>query len=134
MAKELVIRTRKFLRNKLLDRKQFVVDVFSPDLSNASKKEIAEAVARKFKTATENVVLFGFKSKFGGGRATGFGLIYDSKDALTKFEPKARLQRAGLVEKKVGKGRRLKKENKNKTKKLRGKAKLNALKADKKKK
>lgn len=134
MAKELVIRTRKFLRNKLLDRRQFMIDVYSPDLSNASKKEIAELVAKKFKTAVENVVLFGFKSKFGGGRATGFGLIYDSKDSLTKFEPRARLQRAGLVDKKAGKGRRLKKEHKNKTKKLRGKAKLAALKSDKKKK
>ena len=134
MAKELIIRARKFMKNKLLDRRQFLLDIYSPDFSTASKKEITEVVAKKFKVAPENVVIFGLKYKFGGGRATGFGLIYENKDSLIKFEPRHRKIRTGLDTKKEGKSRRLKKENKNKTKKLRGKAKITALKADKKKK
>ena len=31
--------------------------------------------------------------QFGGGKSTGFGLIYDSLDAAKKFEPKYRLIR-----------------------------------------
>lgn len=34
----------------------------------------------------------------GGGRSTGFGLVYDSQDAAKKFEPKYRLVRAGLAD------------------------------------
>ena len=134
MAKEIVIRARKFMKNKLLERRQFVLDVYSPDFSSVSKKEVTEVVAKKFKVAAENVVIFGLKYKFGGGRATGFGLIYENKDSLVKFEPKHRLIKSKLIVKKESKGRRLKKENKNKTKKLRGKAKITALKSDKKKK
>lgn len=36
----------------------------------------------------------------GGGRSTGFGLIYDNEAAAKKFEPRYRLIRAGLAEKK----------------------------------
>ncbi len=134
MTKEIVIRARKFMKNKLLDRRQFLIDVFTPDFSTVSKKDVADTVAKKFKVAAENVVIFGLKYKFGGGRATGFGLIYENKDSLIKFEPKHRLIRSKLIGKKESKGRRLKKEHKNKTKKLRGKAKMSALKTDKKKK
>ena len=38
-------------------------------------------------------LLFGFKVAFGGGRSTGFGMIYDSLVAAKKFEPKYRLTR-----------------------------------------
>ena len=31
--------------------------------------------------------------QFGGGKSTGFGLVYDSLDAAKKFEPKYRLIR-----------------------------------------
>ena len=32
-------------------------------------------------------------AQFGGGKSTGFGLIYDTVDAAKKFEPKYRLIR-----------------------------------------
>ena len=134
MAKDLVIRARKFMKNKLMDRKQFIVDIFSPDFTNVTKKEVGESIAKKFKTSAENVVIYGMKYKFGGGRVTGFGLIYDNKDSLMKFEPKHRLLRSKLIEKPKVKARRMKKEHKNKAKKLRGKAKANVGKAATKKK
>lgn len=36
--------------------------------------------------------------QFGGGKSTGFGLIYESVDAAKKFEPKYRLVRVRVVE------------------------------------
>lgn len=42
------------------------------------------------------VTLFGFRTHFGGGKSTGFCLIYDSIEDMKKFEPKFRLARAGL--------------------------------------
>ena len=68
------------------------------------------------------VSLFGFRTQFGGGKSTGFGLIYDNIDAMKKFEPKHRVIRAGLKEK-VTQSRKQIKEKKNRVKKLRGSAK-----------
>jgi len=36
------------------------------------------------------VVLFGFRTKYGGMRSTGYCLIYDSFDLLKKYEPRHR--------------------------------------------
>lgn len=41
--------------------------------------------------------MFGFKTCFGGGKSTGFGLIYDSLDQAKKFEPKYRLARVSIT-------------------------------------
>lgn len=65
------------------------------------------------------IVLFGFKLAFGGGRSTGFGMIYDNTTVMKKFEPVHRLLKAGLSKKKGG-ARKQKKELKNRLKKLRG--------------
>lgn len=40
--KTVTIRTRKFLTNRLLQRKQFVLDVLHPGRPNVSKKELKE--------------------------------------------------------------------------------------------
>ena len=45
--------------------------------------------------------MFGFSTTFGGGRSTGFGLIYDSVDDMKKFEPRFRLMRTGDATKKT---------------------------------
>ena len=93
------MRIRKYIVNKLLDRKQFVVDLSHPGKAAPSRAEIKDLVAAKCKADKECVVIFGLHTKFGGGRTTGFGLIYDSKDAMIKVEPKHRLIKAGLAEK-----------------------------------
>lgn len=54
-----------------------------------------------FKADPEHIFCFGFKVAFGGGRSQGFGLIYDSMDAARKFEPRYRLIRHGLAEKRA---------------------------------
>jgi len=44
------------------------------------------------------IILFGFHIQFGGGKSTGFGLIYDSIDSAKKCEPHYRLNRFGIAE------------------------------------
>jgi len=135
------IRTRKFLTNRLLQRKQMVVDVLHPTRANVSKDELRDKLAAMYKAPKDQVIVFGFRTQFGGGKSTGFALIYDSKEAL-KFEPRHRLikvrpppplssferaissrvkltrnllprsQQFGLAEKKERTGRKLRKERK----------------------
>ncbi|CAI9722765.1 ribosomal S24-like [Octopus vulgaris] len=116
------IRTRKFLTNRLLCRKQMVVDVIHPGRATVPKTEIREKLASKYKTTPDLIFCFGFRTQFGGGRSTGFAMIYDTLDFAKKFEPKHRLARHGLYEK--GKiSRKQRKERKNRQKKVRGVAK-----------
>jgi len=117
------IRTKKFITNRLLQRKQFVCEVIHPGLSGVSKADLKEKLAKMYKVADPNcVLLYGFKVAFGGGRSTGFGMIYDSLVAAKKYEPKYRLTRFGLgTAKNVP--RKQRKEKKNRMKKVRGKAK-----------
>lgn len=39
------------------------------------------------------VFVFGMRTQFGGGKSSGFGLIYDNVEVAKKFEPKYRLVR-----------------------------------------
>ncbi|TFK57291.1 hypothetical protein OE88DRAFT_1650930 [Heliocybe sulcata] len=126
------LRTRKFITNRLLARRQFVVDVLHPSRANVSKAELQEKLAKAYKTEKDRVVCFGFRTHFGGGRSTGFALIYDDEASQRKFEPKYRLIRSGM-EKKVDKaGRKLRKERKNRAKKVRGTQKAKAAEPPKK--
>jgi small subunit ribosomal protein S24e len=126
------IRTRKFFKNPLLQRRQMIVDVIHPDRANVSKTELREKVAKTLKVNdAQTVVLFGFKTRFGGGKSTGFALVYDTLDVARKMEPKYRLGRMGLT-KVTKQPRKQMKERKNKAKKFRGKEKAKALTATKK--
>lgn len=57
------------------------------------KTEVREKLARMYKTTPDTIFCYGFKTNFGGGRTSGFALIYDSLDYAKKFEPKHRLAR-----------------------------------------
>ena len=75
----ITIRTRKFITDRLLARRQMVVDVLHPARANVSKAELNEKLAQIYKSDKERVVTFGFRTHFGGGRSTGFALIYDDE-------------------------------------------------------
>merc|ERR1712072_1616376 len=107
--------------NRLLSRKQMVVDVLHPNRANVSRAKIAEELTKIYKgTDTNSIILFGFKTVFGGGRSSGFALIYDDKKALLQYEMKYRQVRHGFeVEKKKKLGRRASKEFKHKVEKVR---------------
>jgi small subunit ribosomal protein S24e len=89
----ITLRTRKFITNRLLARRQFVLDVLHPSRPNVSKSELSEKLASLYKADKSRVVTFGFRTQFGGGRSTGFALIYDDEASQKKFEPKYRLVR-----------------------------------------
>ncbi|CAB3384881.1 Hypothetical predicted protein [Cloeon dipterum] len=113
------IRTRKFMSNRLLNRKQMVVDVIHPGQASIAKTVIREKLAKMYKAPADTIFVFGFKTAFGGGKTTGFGLIYDTLDFAKKFEPKYRLARHGLYERPKT-TRKQRKERKNRMKKVRG--------------
>ncbi|XP_053677486.1 40S ribosomal protein S24 [Anopheles nili] len=113
------IRTRRYMSNRLLCRKQMICDVLHPGLASVPKKEIRDKLAVMYKTTADVVFVFGFRTNFGGGKSTGFALIYDTLDHAKKFEPKHRLGRHGLYEKKKM-TRKQRKERKNRMKKVRG--------------
>ncbi|KAL7568756.1 hypothetical protein ACA910_021748 [Epithemia clementina (nom. ined.)] len=114
-----IVKTRKFMKNPLLARRQMIVDIIHPGRPNVPKKELQDVVGGMYKVDAKLVVLFGFRTKFGGGKSTGFCLIYDNEDSMRKFEPRYRLIRKGVIEKKE-QSRKAMKEAKNKGKKVRG--------------
>merc|ERR1712100_278922 len=91
--------------------------------------EIKDKLAAMFKTKgaaePENIAVFGLHTKFGGGRSTGFALIYDSAEDRKKYDQKMLLRRDGMFDKKKV-TRKMKKEMKGRTKKVRGTAKAKA--------
>ncbi|XP_023182772.1 40S ribosomal protein S24 isoform X2 [Xiphophorus maculatus] len=119
MNDTVTVRTRKFMTNRLLQRKQMVVDVLHPGKATVPKTEIREKLAKMYKTTPDVVFVFGFRTQFGGGKTTGFAMVYDSLDYAKKNEPKHRLARHGLYEKKKT-SRKQRKERKNRMKKVRG--------------
>ncbi|KAI8022214.1 40S ribosomal protein S24-2 [Camellia lanceoleosa] len=126
-SKAVTIRTRKFMTNQLLSRKQFFIDVLHPGRPNVSKAELKEKLFRMYEVKDPNaIIVFKFRTHFGGGKSTGFGLIYDSVENAKKYEPKYRLIRNGL-DTKVEKSRKQLKERKNRTKKIRGVKKVRTL-------
>ncbi|URE34499.1 40S ribosomal protein S24 [Musa troglodytarum] len=143
-SKAVTIRTRKFMTNRLLSRRQFVIDVLHPGRANVSKlslfvlwsaavqAELKEKLAKLYEVRDpDTIFVFKFRTHFGGGKSTGFGLIYDTVENAKKYEPKYRLIRVysplvikgnhgnGLATK-VEKSRKQMKERKNRAKKVRG--------------
>ncbi|KAI9346190.1 ribosomal protein L23/L15e core domain-containing protein [Obelidium mucronatum] len=115
------LRTRKFITNRLLSRKQMIVDVIHPGRANVSHKELGERLAKLYKSTEDCVFTFGFRTAFGGGKSTGFALI----------EPKYRLIRHGIGAKGIISSKQ-RKERKNRAKKFRGTKKAKAATAGKK--
>lgn len=114
------------MKNPLLCRRQAIVDVIHPGLANVSKKDVEEKIAKMYKADKDAVFSFGFRTAFGGGKSTGFVLIYDSVDHAKKFEPKHRLVRKGTMAAVSKSNRKNRKEKKTREKKLRGTAKSKA--------
>merc|ERR1711990_1315379 len=53
-----------------------------------------------YKTTADVIFAFGFHTLFGGNKTIGFALIYGNMDSAKKYEPKYRLARRGVIEKK----------------------------------
>ena len=83
------------LANALANRR----DVLHPGRANVSKDELRGKLAEMYKAGKDQVSVFGFRTHYGGGKSTGFALLYDSAEALKKFEPHYRLVRIGQATK-----------------------------------
>jgi len=126
------IRTRKYMTNRLLCRRQMVIDVTHPGKPTVPKADIREKLAKMYTCTADRVFVFGFKTNFGGGKSSGFALIYDTMDFAKKFEPKYRLHRQGVIDRGTKISRKQAKERKNRMKKVRGIAKAKVGQASKK--
>ena len=94
------LRVRKLVVNRLLQRKQFVIQVTHEGRPSISRPELKELLAKMFKVADpQTIFTFGFKTAFGGGRSVGFGIIYDNLEAAKRLEPRFRLVRNDLAPK-----------------------------------
>ena len=69
------------------------MDVLHPNLANLSKDQVNEKLASMYKADKDAIFTFGFRTQFGGGKSTGFALIYDSVEPAMQIEPKHRLAR-----------------------------------------
>merc|ERR1711924_93460 len=121
------IRPRKLLTNRLLQRRQMILDVHHLGLATPDKEmlknKISEFLSKNkgHKAVAEATVIFGMKTCFGGGKSSCFALCYDSVDAAKKHEPSHRLIRSGHQEAPaLVIGRKQRKEKKNREKKFRG--------------
>lgn len=74
-------------------------DVLHPGRANVSKDELRDKLATLYKAGKDAVSVFGFRTQYGGGKSTGFALIYENEEAMKKFEPRYRLVRYGLATK-----------------------------------
>jgi len=122
------IRTKKFRVNKLLKRKQMIVEVLHPGQPNVPKLELRDSLARMHKVDPKVVILYGLKTKFGGGSSRGFALIYDDLESLEAIEHPYRLIRHGLKDKVQRPNRKTRKERRHKANRIRGKYKAVVLK------
>lgn len=74
-------------------------DILHPNRANISKDELREKLGGLYKAQKDQISVFGLRTQFGGGKTSGFALVYDSPEAMKKFEPKYRLIRVGLATK-----------------------------------
>jgi small subunit ribosomal protein S24e len=122
----ITIKTRRLRVNKLLARRELLLDVYHEGKPNVSQKDLRELIAAKYHWEPKNIVLFGFRTAFGGNRSSGFALAYDNQQYLVKYEPTYRLRRLAIVPKRNPK-RKSEKELKRKIKKSRGAEKRKVL-------
>lgn len=74
-------------------------DILHPGRAGISKDELADKLGGMYKAQKEQISVFGLRSQYGGGKTTGFALVYDSPEAMQKFEPRYRLIRVGKATK-----------------------------------
>ncbi|ELW70643.1 40S ribosomal protein S24 [Tupaia chinensis] len=109
MTDTVALRTRRFMTNHHFRG--------NPGKAAVPKTEIPGKLAKMCKTTPDAIFVLGFRTHFGGGKTTGFGVIYDSVDYAKKNEPKHRLARHGLYEKKKT-SRKQRKERENRRQKV----------------
>eukprot|EP00658_Telonema_sp_P-2_P065974 TRINITY_DN550_c0_g1_i6.p1 TRINITY_DN550_c0_g1~~TRINITY_DN550_c0_g1_i6.p1 ORF type:complete len:158 (-),score=59.14 TRINITY_DN550_c0_g1_i6:180-653(-) len=120
------VRPRKLITNRLLSRRQMIIDIIHPNLPTPDKALLRKLICEHLSKAKhasadpDATSIFGLRTDYGGGKSTGFALVYDSKEDAQKIEPKHRLVKIGLAEASTRGARKQRKEKKNREKKFRG--------------
>ena len=79
-----------------------VTDILHPRKATVSREKFGEKLAKMYKTTPNVIFVVRFRTHLGGGKTTGFGMIYDSLGYEIKIkEPKHRLAGHGLKKEKV---------------------------------
>jgi small subunit ribosomal protein S24e len=73
------------------------LDIIHPDVASVSRNQLKADLAKKFKTDEKNIVVYGLKTQYGGGRSVGFCLVYENHQYLLKYEPKNRLRKVSAI-------------------------------------
>ena len=55
-----------------------MVELIHPEMANVPKAQIKAKLASILKAKEDCIAIYGLKTKFGGGRTTGFAHVYDS--------------------------------------------------------
>jgi small subunit ribosomal protein S24e len=108
------------MTNRLLNRKQMVVDVTHGELATPARKTITDQLAKMYKAASDCIVVYGLHTSYGGGKTTGFANIYDSLDFMKKNEKRSNLVKLGQATKIEKKARQQRKQLKNRKLRVRG--------------
>lgn len=110
-------------QNPLLDRMELSLSIYHPSTGTPDKKVVAKMLSEQLNTPTDNIVVKDCYTRFGTHIATALVKVYNNKSSLEKIEHKFILNR--ILKEKEGKEvtrlpRKLRKEEKNKKKKIRG--------------
>ena len=84
-----------------------IIDVLHLETATIPNTEIWETLAKIYQTTPYVISEFGIQNPFCGGKATGFGMIYDSLDYAKKNDLKHRLARHRLYEKRSQENREM---------------------------
>ena len=55
-----------------------VVDVLHPGEATVSRNKVRELLSKTLKVDERNVVVYGFNTQYGGGKSSGFALVYEN--------------------------------------------------------
>ncbi|KAG6514449.1 hypothetical protein ZIOFF_024808 [Zingiber officinale] len=97
-SKAATLHTRIYDQSPPPGSNSLVIDVLHPGRANVSKAELKEKLASLYEVKDSNAIfVFKFRTHFGGGKSTGFGLIDDNVENAKKYEPKYRLIRISFA-------------------------------------
>ncbi|KAH9385379.1 small subunit ribosomal protein S24e [Nematocida major] len=121
MANTIKILEKK--QNPLLDRMELSLSIYHPTCGTPDKKDVAKLLSEQLNSSIDNIIVRDCYTKFGTHIATATAKIYNKKSSLETIEHKFVLNR--IQKEKGGKEstrlpRKLRKEEKNKKKKIRG--------------
>ena len=121
-------------QNPLLDRMEVVLSIYHPRGSTPNKKDVSQKLSEQLSVSTDNIVVRNCVTRFGTHITSATAKIYNKKSSLERIEHKFILER--ILKEKEGKetvklSRKIKKEEKNKKKKIRGTPEAAARKAEK---